>query len=167
MEHIDVYTSTLGKALGGGLGGFTTGRKEIIELLRQRSRPYLFSNSLPPPIVAASLKVFDLLMSAGDLRIKLMENTHYFRERMAAAGFDLKPGQHPITPVMLYDAKLAQEFATRLLDHGIYVIGFFFPVVPKGQARIRVQLSAAHERAHLDLAVEAFTAVGRELGVVK
>jgi glycine C-acetyltransferase len=167
MEHIDVYTSTLGKALGGGLGGFTTGRQEIIDLLRQRSRPYLFSNSLPPPIVAASLKVFDLLMSAGDLRSKLMDNARYFRERMTAAGFNLKPGQHPITPVMLGDAKLAQEFATRLLDHGIYVIGFFFPVVPKGQARIRVQLSAAHEREHLDQAVTAFTAVGRELGVVK
>jgi glycine C-acetyltransferase len=166
MEHIDIYTSTLGKALGGGLGGFTTGRKEIIELLRQRSRPYLFSNSLPPPIVAASLKVFELLMSAADLRIKLMDNARYFRERMTAAGFDLKPGQHPITPVMLYDAKLAQEFAARLLDHGIYVIGFFFPVVPKGQARIRVQLSAAHEREHLDRAVDAFIAVGRELGVV-
>ena len=166
MDQIDVYTSTLGKALGGGLGGFTTGRKEIIELLRQRSRPYLFSNSLPPPIVAASLKVFDLLTHASDLRTKLMDNARYFRERMTAAGFSLKPGQHPITPVMLGDAKLAQEFAARLLDHGIYVIGFFFPVVPKGQARIRVQLSAAHEREHLDQAVEAFIAVGRELGVV-
>jgi glycine C-acetyltransferase len=166
MEHIDIYTSTLGKALGGGLGGFTTGRKEIIELLRQRSRPYLFSNSLPPPIVAASLKVFELLMGAADLRTRLMDNARYFRERMTAAGFELKPGQHPITPVMLYDAKLAQEFAARLQDHGIYVIGFFFPVVPKGQARIRVQLSAAHEREHLDRAVQAFIAVGRELGVV-
>jgi glycine C-acetyltransferase len=167
MDKIDIYTSTLGKALGGGLGGFTTGRQEVIDLLRQRSRPYLFSNSLPPPVVAASLKVFDLLMSADDLRLKLMENTRYFRERMTAAGFDLKPGVHPITPVMLYDAKLAQEFAARLLDHGIYVIGFFFPVVPKGQARIRVQLSAAHEREHLDRAITAFTTVGRELGVLK
>ncbi len=166
MDQIDVYTSTLGKALGGGLGGFTTGRQEIIDLLRQRSRPYLFSNSLPPSIVAASLKVFELLTRADDLRLKLMDNARYFRERMSAAGFNLKPGQHPITPVMLGDAKLAQEFAARLLDHGIYVIGFFFPVVPKGQARIRVQLSAAHEREHLDRAVEAFIAVGRELGVV-
>jgi glycine C-acetyltransferase len=166
MDHIDVYTSTLGKALGGGLGGFTTGRQEIIDLLRQRSRPYLFSNSLPPAIVAASLKVFELLMSASDLRLKLMDNTRYFREQMTAAGFDLKPGEHPITPVMLYDAKLAQDFAARLLDHGIYVVGFFFPVVPKGQARIRVQLSAAHERAHLDQAIAAFTAVGRQLGVI-
>lgn len=166
MDQIDVYTSTLGKALGGGLGGFTTGRQEIIDLLRQRSRPYLFSNSLTPSIVAASIKVFELLMRADDLRVKLMENTRYFRERMTAAGFDLKPGQHPITPVMLYDAKLAQDFATKLLDHGVYVIGFFFPVVPKGQARIRVQLSAAHEREHLDRAIDAFVAVGRELGVI-
>lgn len=167
MDQIDVYTSTLGKALGGGLGGFTTGRREIIELLRQRSRPYLFSNSLPPVIAAASLKVLELLMRADDLRLKLARNTAYFRERMTAAGFDLKPGVHPITPVMLYDAKLAQDFAARLLDHGIYVIGFFFPVVPKGQARIRVQLSAAHELEHLDRAIDAFTAVGRELGVLK
>ena len=166
MDRIDVYTSTLGKALGGGLGGFTTGRQEIIDLLRQRSRPYLFSNSLTPSIVAASIKVFELLTRADDLRVKLMENTRYFRERMSAAGFDLKPGQHPITPVMLHDAKLAQDFAAKLLDHGIYVIGFFFPVVPKGQARIRVQLSAAHEREHLDRAIAAFTAVGRELGVI-
>ncbi|MBK8070186.1 MAG: glycine C-acetyltransferase [Rhodanobacteraceae bacterium] len=166
MDKIDVYTSTLGKALGGGLGGFTTGRREIIDLLRQRSRPYLFSNSLPPPIAAASLKVFDLLMRADDLRIRLRDNARYFRERMTAAGFDLKPGQHPITPVMLYDAKLAQAFAAKLLDHGIYVIGFFFPVVPKGQARIRVQISAAHTREHLDRAVDAFVAVGRELNVV-
>ncbi len=166
MSQIDVFTSTLGKALGGGLGGFTTGRQAIIDLLRQRSRPYLFSNSLPPPIVAASLKVFDLLSSADDLRNTLMENARYFRERMSAAGFTLKPGVHPITPVMLGDAKLAQEFAARLLDHGIYVIGFFFPVVPKGQARIRVQLSAAHRREDLDQAIAAFTAVGLELGVV-
>lgn len=167
MDRIDVYTSTLGKALGGGLGGFSTGRKEIIDLLRQRSRPYLFSNSLPPPILAASLKVFDLLTSADGLRVKLMDNTRYFRAAMSAAGFDLKPGQHPITPVMLYDAKLAQAFAARLLDHGIYAIGFFYPVVPKDQARIRVQISAAHEREHLDRAIAAFTAVGRELGVLK
>lgn len=166
MDQIDVYTSTLGKALGGGLGGFTTGRQEIIDLLRQRSRPYLFSNSLTPSIVAASIKVFELLMRADDLRVKLMDNTRYFRERMTAAGFDLKPGQHPITPVMLYDAKLAQDFAAKLLDHGVYVIGFFFPVVPKGQARIRVQLSAAHEREHLDHAIDAFVTVGRELGVI-
>ncbi len=166
MDRIDIYTSTLGKALGGGLGGFTTGRREIIELLRQRSRPYLFSNSLPPAVAAASLKVFELLMGADRLRRKLAENTGYFRARMTAAGFDLKPGVHPITPVMLYDAKVAQEFASRLLQHGVYVIGFFFPVVPKGQARIRVQISAAHERSHLDRAVAAFTTVGRELGVI-
>ncbi|MGE4069634.1 MAG: glycine C-acetyltransferase [Lysobacterales bacterium] len=166
MDRIDVYTSTLGKALGGGLGGFTTGRREIIDLLRQRSRPYLFSNSLTPSIVAASIKVFELLTRADDLRVKLMDNTRYFRERMSAAGFNLKPGQHPITPVMLHDAKLAQDFAAKLLDHGVYVIGFFFPVVPKGQARIRVQLSAAHEREHLDRAIAAFTTVGRELGVI-
>ena len=166
MDQIDVYTSTLGKALGGGLGGFTTGRREIIDLLRQRSRPYLFSNSLPPPIAAASLKVFDLLMRADDLRVRLMDNARYFRERMTAAGFDLKPGQHPITPVMLYDAKLAQTFAAKLLDHGIYVIGFFFPVVPAGQARIRTQLSAAHEKRHLDAAIEAFRRVGARHGIL-
>ena len=166
MDKIDVYTSTLGKALGGGLGGFTTGRKEIIEILRQRSRPYLFSNSLPPSIVAASIKVLDLITQADSLRETLIENTRYFRARMLTAGFDLKPGVHPITPVMLYDAKVAQEFAARLLDHGIYVIGFFFPVVPNGQARIRVQLSAVHTKEHLDRAVDAFTAVGRELGVI-
>jgi glycine C-acetyltransferase len=166
MDKIDVYTSTLGKALGGGLGGFTTGRGEIIEMLRQRSRPYLFSNSLPPPIVAASLKVFDLLEGAADLRRKLVDNTARFRAGMTAAGFTLKPGSHPITPVMLGDAKLAQDFAARLLDHGIYVIGFFYPVVPKGQARIRVQISAAHDSAHIEQAIAAFTSVGRELGVV-
>jgi glycine C-acetyltransferase len=166
MDKIDVYTSTLGKALGGGLGGFTTGRREIIEILRQRSRPYLFSNSLPPAIVAASLKVFELLEGAADLRRKLADNTARFRAGMTAAGFTLKPGQHPITPVMLGDAKLAQDFAARLLDHGIYVIGFFYPVVPQGQARIRVQISAVHETAHIDQAIAAFTAVGRALGVV-
>ncbi len=166
MDKIDIYTSTLGKALGGGLGGFTTGRREVIEMLRQRSRPYLFSNSLPPAIVAASLKVFELIEAADDLREQLIENTRHFRARMSAAGFELKPGVHPITPVMLHDARVAQEFATKLLDHGIYVIGFFFPVVPKGQARIRVQLSAVHTREQLDQAVDAFVAVGRELGVV-
>ncbi len=166
MDKIDIYTSTLGKALGGGLGGFTTGRREIIEILRQRSRPYLFSNSLPPAIVAASIAVLDLIDGANDLREQLIENTRYFRERMTAAGFDLRPGVHPITPVMLYDAKVAQEFAAKLLDHGIYVTGFFFPVVPKGQARIRVQLCAVHSKLHLDRAVEAFIAVGRELKVL-
>ena len=166
MDKIDIYTSTLGKALGGGLGGFTTGRREVIEMLRQRSRPYLFSNSLPPPIVAASLKVFELIEGADALREQLIENTRHFRVRMGAAGFELKPGVHPITPVMLHDARVAQEFAAKLLDHGIYVIGFFFPVVPKGQARIRVQLSAVHTREQLDQAVDAFIAVGRELGVI-
>ncbi len=166
MAKIDIFTGTLGKALGGALGGFTTGRREVIELLRQRSRPYLFSNSLPPHVVAAGTKVFDMLDSAGDLRLKLAENTRYFRERMAAVGFDLKPGVHPICPVMLYDAPLAQKFAARLLDEGIYAIGFFFPVVAKGQARIRTQMSAAHSREHLDRAIAAFTKVGRELGVI-
>ncbi len=144
MDKIDIFTSTLGKALGGGSGGFTTGRQEIIDLLRQRSRPYLFSNTLPPPLVAASIKVFEMLTASTQLRDKLESNTRYFRENMTEAGFDIKPGIHPIVPVMLYDAPLAQEFASRLLDEGIYVIGFFFPVVPKGEARIRVQVSAAH-----------------------
>jgi glycine C-acetyltransferase len=166
MDRIDIFTGTLGKALGGALGGFTTGRREVIELLRQRSRPYLFSNSLPPHVVAAGIKVFDMLAAAGDLRERLAENTRYFRERMTAAGFDLKPGVHPICPVMLYDAPLAQKFAARLLEEGIYAIGFFFPVVPKGQARIRTQMSAAHTREHLDRAIAAFTKVGRELGVI-
>jgi glycine C-acetyltransferase len=166
LDRIDIVTGTLGKALGGALGGFTTARAEVIELLRQRSRPYLFSNSLPPHVVAAGIKVFDMLATAGDLRERLVENTRYFRERMTAAGFDLKPGVHPIVPVMLYDAPLAQRFAARLLDEGIYVIGFFFPVVPKGQARIRTQMSAAHTRAHLDCAIDAFTRVGRELGII-
>ena len=166
LDRIDIFTGTLGKALGGALGGFTTGRREVIELLRQRSRPYLFSNSLPPHVVAAGIKVFDMLASAGDLRDTLAENTRYFRERMTAAGFDLKPGVHPIVPVMLYDAPLAQKFAAGLLEEGIYAIGFFFPVVPKGQARIRTQMSAAHTREHLDRAIAAFTKVGRELGVV-
>jgi len=166
LDRIDIVTGTLGKALGGALGGFTTGSREVIEMLRQRSRPYLFSNSLPPHVVAAGSKVFDMLASADDLRTRLTGNTRYFRERMAAAGFDLKPGEHPIVPVMLYDAPLAQRFAARLLDEGIYAIGFFFPVVPKGQARIRTQISAAHTREHLDRAIDAFTRIGRELGVL-
>ena len=167
MDRIDIFTGTLGKAMGGALGGFTTARAEVIELLRQRSRPYLFSNSLPPHVVAAGIKAFDMLASAGDLRVRLQENTAYFRERMAAAGFDIKPGTHPICPVMLYDAPLAQKFAQRLLEEGIYAIGFFFPVVPQGQARIRTQMSAAHTRRHLDQAIDAFTRIGRELGVIR
>ena len=167
LDRIDIITGTLGKALGGALGGFTVGNKAVIEMLRQRSRPYLFSNSLPPHVVAAGSKVFEMLADADDLRARLRENTAYFRERMTTAGFDLKPGEHPIVPVMLYDAPLAQRFAARLLEQGIYAIGFFFPVVPKGQARIRTQISAAHTREHLDQAVSAFTAIGRELGVIK
>jgi glycine C-acetyltransferase len=167
MADIDVFTSTLGKALGGGSGGFTTGRREIIDLLRQRSRPYLFSNTLPPPLVAASIKVFEMLSASSALRDRVNENARYFRARMTAAGFDLKPGTHPIVPVMLYDAPLAQRFAAELLEQGIYVIGFFFPVVPQGQARIRTQLSAAHTRAQLDRAVEAFVTVGHKLGVLR
>ncbi len=166
MEKVDIFTSTLGKALGGGSGGFTTGRQEIIDLLRQRSRPYLFSNTLPPPLVAAGIRVFEMLSSTTELRDRLEENTRYFRAAMTAAGFDIKPGIHPIVPVMLYDAPLAQEFAAKLLLEGIYVIGFFFPVVPKGEARIRVQVSAAHKKQHLDRAVEAFTRVGKTLGVL-
>jgi glycine C-acetyltransferase len=166
MNRVDIFTSTLGKALGGGSGGFTTGRQEIIDLLRQRSRPYLFSNTLPPPLVAASIKVFEMLSATTALRDKLEENTIFFRQAMTDAGFDIKPGEHPIVPVMLHDAPLSQKFATRLLEEGIYVIGFFFPVVPKGEARIRVQLSAAHKREHLEIAVAAFTKVGRELGVI-
>ena len=167
MDKVDIFTSTLGKALGGGSGGFTTGRQEIVDLLRQRSRPYLFSNTLPPPLVAAGIRVFEMLSSTTELRDRLEANTRYFRSRMSEAGFDIKPGEHPIVPVMLYDAPLAQEFAARLLDQGIYVIGFFYPVVPEGEARIRVQVSAAHEQEHLDRAVEAFTRVGKELGVLK
>ena len=167
LDRIDIFTGTLGKAMGGALGGFTTARKEVIELLRQRSRPYLFSNSLPPHVVAAGITAFDMLASAGDLRTRLADNTAYFRERMTAAGFDIKPGTHPICPVMLYDAPLAQRFAERLLEEGIYAIGFFFPVVAKGQARIRTQMSAAHTRAHLDHAIDAFTRIGRELGVLR
>ena len=167
MGRIDIFTGTLGKAMGGALGGFTTAKKEVIELLRQRSRPYLFSNSLPPHVVAAGIKAFEMLSTAGDLREKLAQNTAYFREQMTAAGFDIKPGVHPISPVMLYDAPLAQKFAQRLLEEGIYAIGFFFPVVPQGQARIRTQLSAAHTREHLDRAIAAFVKIGRELGVLK
>lgn len=166
LGRVDIITGTLGKALGGALGGFTTGRKEIIEMLRQRSRPYLFSNTLAPAIVGASIAVLDLLDSSTELRDKLEWNAGYFRENMEAAGFDIKPGEHPIVPVMLYDAPLAQQMANKLLERGIYVIGFFYPVVPKGQARIRVQLSAAHDKEHLDRAIAAFTEVGRELGVI-
>jgi glycine C-acetyltransferase len=167
MGKIDIITGTLGKALGGASGGFTSGKKEVIELLRQRSRPYLFSNTLMPAIVGASIAVLDMLSETTDLRDKLEANTAYFREKMTAAGFDIKPGTHPIVPVMLYDAVLAQKFAAQLLDEGIYVIGFFYPVVAKGQARIRVQVSASHDQHHLDKAIAAFTKVGRELGVVK
>ncbi len=166
MDKVDIFTSTLGKALGGGSGGFTTGRREIIDLLRQRSRPYLFSNTLPPPLVAASIKVFEMLSSSTALRDKVNDNASYFRKRMTEAGFDIKPGTHPIAPVMLYDAKLAQQFAKELLAEGIYVIGFFFPVVPKDQARIRTQMSAAHSRAQIDRAVDAFVKVGRKLGAI-
>ncbi|WP_026764888.1 glycine C-acetyltransferase [Sediminibacterium salmoneum] len=167
MGRIDIITGTLGKALGGASGGFTSGRKEIIEMLRQRSRPYLFSNTVAPSIVGASIAVLDMLTSATTLRDKLEYNTKYFRTKMTEAGFDIKPGDHPIVPIMLYDAVVAQNFAARLLDEGVYVIGFFYPVVAKGLARIRVQLSAAHEQAHLDKAIAAFTKVGKELGVIK
>ncbi len=167
MGRVDIITGTLGKALGGALGGFTSARKEIVEMLRQRSRPYLFSNTLAPAIVGASIKVFDLLSSSTALRDKLEKNTKWFRQHMTAAGFDILPGDHPIVPIMLYEAPLAQEFARRLLDEDIYVIGFFYPVVAQGKARIRVQLSAAHEPEHLEKAVAAFTKVGRELGVLK
>lgn len=167
MGRVDIITGTLGKALGGASGGFTSGRKEIIELLRQRSRPYLFSNTVAPSIVGASIAVMDMLSETTELRDKLMENTKYFREKMTEAGFDIKPGIHPITPIMLYDAVLSQQFAEKLLEKGIYVIGFYYPVVPKGQARIRVQVSAAHEKHHLDKAIAAFTEVGKELGVIK
>ena len=167
MGKIDIITGTLGKALGGASGGFTSGRKEIIEILRQRSRPYLFSNTLAPSIVGASIAVLDMLTETTALRDKLESNTKYFRSKMTESGFDIKPGEHPIVPIMLYDAVIAQNFAARLLDEGIYVIGFFFPVVAKGQARIRVQLSAAHEQKHLDKAITAFTKVGKELNVLK
>ena len=165
--RIDLHTGTLGKAFGGAIGGFTTGPKEVIDMLRQRSRPYLFSNSIPPAVVGAGLEVFKMLEESDALRTKLMENVVYFRDKMLAAGFDIKPTQSAICAVMLYDAKLSQEYAARLLDEGIYVTGFYYPVVPKGQARIRVQLSAAHERHHLDKAIEAFIKVGRELGTLK
>jgi glycine C-acetyltransferase len=166
MGRIDIITGTLGKALGGASGGFTSGRKEIVEMLRQRSRPYLFSNTLAPSIAGASIAVLDMLTETTHLRDKLEFNTKYFRAKMTEAGFDIKPGDHPIVPIMLYDAVVAQSFAAQLLEEGIYVIGFFFPVVAKGQARIRVQLSAAHEKHHLDKAIAAFTKVGTELGVV-
>lgn len=166
LGRVDIITGTLGKALGGASGGFTSGRQEIIDMLRQRSRPYLFSNTLAPSIAGASIAVLDLLSETTDLRDKLERNTLYFREKMTAAGFDLKAGTHPIVPIMLYEAPLAQQFADRLLAKGIYVIGFFYPVVPKGQARIRVQISAAHERSHLDKAIAAFVEIGQELGVV-
>jgi glycine C-acetyltransferase len=167
MGRVDIITGTLGKALGGANGGFTSGKKEIVEMLRQRSRPYLFSNSVAPNIVGASIAVFEMLSGTTALRDKLENNTKYFRTKMTEAGFDIKPGDHPIVPIMLYDAVLSQQFAAQLLEEGIYVIGFFFPVVAKGQARIRVQLSAAHEQKHLDKAIEAFTKVGKELGVIK
>ena len=166
MGRIDIITGTLGKALGGASGGFTSGKREIIEMLRQRSRPYLFSNTVAPSIVGASIAVLDMLSETTDLRDRLESNTKYFREKMTAAGFDIKPGDHPIVPIMLYDAVLAQDFASALLEEGIYVIGFFFPVVAKGQARIRVQLSAAHEQKHLDAAIEAFIKVGKKLKVI-
>ncbi len=167
MGKIDIITGTLGKALGGASGGFTSGRKEVIEILRQRSRPYLFSNTLAPSIVGASIAVLDLLTETTTLRDKLEHNTKYFRSKMTEAGFDIRPGDHPIVPIMLYDAVVAQNFAAKLLEEGIYVIGFFFPVVAKGQARIRVQLSAGHEQQHLDKAIAAFTKIGKELGVLK
>ena len=165
--RVDIYTGTLGKAFGGALGGFTTGRKEIIELLRQRSRPYLFSNSLAPCIIGASLEVFKMLKESNELHDRLVENVNYFRDRMMAAGFDIKPTQSAICAVMLYDAKLSQVYAARMQDEGIYVTGFYYPVVPKGQARIRVQISAGHRREHLDKCIAAFIKVGKELGVLK
>jgi len=166
LGKIDIITGTLGKALGGAMGGFTSGKKEIIDLLRQRSRPYLFSNTLAPSIVGASIEVLNMLTETTALRDKLWASTQYFRKAMTEAGFDIKPGEHPIVPVMLYDAKLSQDFATKLLEEGIYVVGFYYPVVPKGQARIRVQISAGHEQAHLDKAIAAFIKVGKELGVI-
>jgi len=167
LGRVDIITGTLGKALGGALGGFTSGRKEIVDLLRQRSRPYLFSNTLPPAVVGAGIAAIDLLASSTELRDRLEANTRWFREAMTAAGFEIKPGVHPIVPIMLYDERLAHDMARRLLERGIYVIGFSYPVVPKGLARIRVQVSAAHERRHLERAVEAFTQVGSDLGVLK
>ena len=167
IGRVDIITGPLGKALGGAMGGFTSGKKEIIDILRQRSRPYLFSNSLAPSIVGAAIQVIDLLSETTELRDKLEENTKYFRAKMTEAGFDIKSGVHPIVPVMLYDAKLSQVMADKLLEEGIYVIGFFYPVVPKGQARIRVQISAAHEREQLDEAIAAFIKVGKDLKVIK
>ncbi|MGZ5283849.1 MAG: aminotransferase class I/II-fold pyridoxal phosphate-dependent enzyme, partial [Bacteroidia bacterium] len=167
IGRIDIITGTLGKALGGAMGGYTTGRKEIIEQLRQKSRPYLFSNSLSPVIVGASIEVFNMIKETTELRDQLEENTRYFRKEMTERGFDIKEGVHAIVPIMLYEAPLAQKFAEKLLEEDIYVVGFFFPVVPKGKARIRVQLSAAHTRAHLDKAIAAFTKVGKELGIIK
>ncbi|RYY55473.1 MAG: glycine C-acetyltransferase [Chitinophagaceae bacterium] len=167
LGRIDIITGTLGKALGGASGGFTSGGREVIDMLRQKSRPYLFSNTVAPSIVGASIAVLDMLTKTTELRDKLEYNTKYFRTKMTEAGFDIKPGDHPIVPIMLYDAVVAQDFAASLLEEGIYVIGFFFPVVAKGQARIRVQLSAAHEQAHLDKAITAFTKVGRSMGVLK
>jgi glycine C-acetyltransferase len=166
LDKVDIITGTLGKALGGGLGGFTTGRKEIIDLLRQRSRPYLFSNSLSPAIVGASLAVFDLIGEDTSYRDKLIDNTAYFKKKISEAGFDLKPSDSAIVALMLYDAALSQKFASRMLEEGIYVIGFYYPVVPKEQARIRIQLSAAHEKHHLDKAIDAFIKVGKELKVI-
>ena len=166
MDRVDIITGTLGKALGGASGGFTSGKKEIVDMLRQRSRPYLFSNTLAPAIAGASVAVLDMLSETTSLRDKLESNTKYFREKMTAAGFDIKPGFHPIVPVMLYDAKIAQSFAAKMLDEGIYVVGFFYPVVGQGKARIRVQLSAAHEQHHLDKAIAAFIKIGKELGVI-
>ncbi len=167
MGRVDIITGTLGKALGGASGGFTSGPKEVINLLRQRSRPYLFSNTLAPSIVGASIAVLDLLEKSTELRDKLEENTLYFRKKMTVAGFDIKEGTHPIVPIMLYDAKLSQDFAAELLEEGIYVIGFYFPVVPKDKARIRVQLSAAHTKEHLDKAIAAFIKVGKKLGTIQ
>jgi glycine C-acetyltransferase len=167
MGRVDIITGTLGKALGGASGGFTAARQEIVDILRQRSRPYLFSNTLAPSIVGASIAVLDMLSETTALRDKLEWNTQYFRERMTEVGFDIKAGAHPIVPIMLYDAPLAQQFAEKLLHKGIYVIGFYYPVVPKGQARIRVQISAVHEKEHLDKAIESFSEVGKELGVLK
>ncbi len=167
IDRVDIITGTLGKALGGASGGFTSGRKEIVEMLRQRSRPYLFSNTLAPAIAGASVAVLEMLSQTTALRDKLDYNTKYFREKMTAAGFDIQPGFHPIVPVMLYDAKVAQEFAAKMLEEGIYVVGFFYPVVPQGKARIRVQLSAAHEQDHLNKAIAAFIKVGKEMAVIK
>ena len=167
MGRIDIITGTLGKALGGASGGFTSGKKEMIEMLRQRSRPYLFSNTVAPSIVGASIAVLDMLTETTELRDQLEFNTKYFRAKMTEAGFDIKPGDHPIVPIMLYEATIAQNFAAALLEEGVYVIGFFYPVVAKGLARIRVQLSAAHTKEHLDKAITAFTKVGKELGVIK